>query len=808
MLVTYAAGIGHSDLNTSSRIATIRDAHSGNSQNPTYTLVYNHDATPHLEQVNNAKGVVVRLDYTSPQALHSPFQGEVEGQPGTVVSIEAITDRTTSLKHTFLYSSSSTAELAQVTTPFGGHIRWSYGNETLNDGNNTRVVSSRFLAWDDLIGERVYELKRVNEKGGRYSRSVKNVTSGASESWTFSGSHALPQTFDELNSSGKVWRSAAFQWSQDPASRYYLSAKIVTKQTGAASVSRRIIQQKDQYGNLLQYTFIDFGESAPSKQFTRTFLQEESEAVGGRKVARNRLLSLRSTVKGKTSTFQNSSGRPLGSFPGEQISGLQSEVLLARSDISAAIFTYPLLIHQPKATQSKTGRITYTYSPAAPQITAHIGQKWTKTYLDGLGRVAKRETGNASGKTGGEEYIYDTVGSSAFGRVVKTASASSKGGSAVAMQRFEYDSAGEILSASGGYKAPQGQLFLQLRTTHTEDGKEVVRKQVWSYSPVTQAWQVADGMNSSLGLAPGEEQRLLKAELSRIEGASLQQLVSGFTASRGCSTPAPSRRSASIRPVSFSPLYGGHLETVQQCGPPVDSSGNCLVANPGTIQTVNSSTPVFVIFPDGTSGFVSIDSTITYMTDDPSILDQAIQWLGTPQGQVTVAVGLTLVALAQPELAPVVLALSESIDAGLISAATAAGIAEAAAYEIQEIDDAALEALPEGERLVLGTSSTIQAFGSAVGANNLMGVPGATWQQTFIQQASNPNIQKLFNLDNLVNAAGGAAGSIQEAMQANNGVAFELNQINANPQWWPSITFWQTMIGGVMQQVPNPLPGN
>ena len=50
---------------------------------------------------------------------------------------------------------------------------------------------------------------------------------------------------------------------------------------------------------------------------------------------------------------------------------------------------------RPVTETAATGAaVTYTYSLTAPQVTATVNGRWTKSYLDGLGRAVKVETGN------------------------------------------------------------------------------------------------------------------------------------------------------------------------------------------------------------------------------------------------------------------------------------------------------------------------------------------------------------------------------------------------------------------------------
>ncbi|MCX6633453.1 MAG: hypothetical protein NTW28_38145 [Candidatus Solibacter sp.] len=62
---------------------------------------------------------------------------------------------------------------------------------------------------------------------------------------------------------------------------------------------------------------------------------------------------------------------------------------------------------RPATSTSPTGAVTtYTYSTSAPQMVATINGRWTKSYLDGLGRTVKEESGTG---TGNPFSIVDTT---------------------------------------------------------------------------------------------------------------------------------------------------------------------------------------------------------------------------------------------------------------------------------------------------------------------------------------------------------------------------------------------------------------
>lgn len=76
---------------------------------------------------------------------------------------------------------------------------------------------------------------------------------------------------------------------------------------------------------------------------------------------------------------------------------------------------------RPTTVTSPYGAITsYTYSNVGPQIVATINGRWTKTYLDGLGRTVKVERGDQSGVKSVVDTVYDTCGCNPIGKSYRT----------------------------------------------------------------------------------------------------------------------------------------------------------------------------------------------------------------------------------------------------------------------------------------------------------------------------------------------------------------------------------------------------
>jgi len=107
---------------------------------------------------------------------------------------------------------------------------------------------------------------------------------------------------------------------------------------------------------------------------------------------------------------------------------------------------------RPQTTTSAYGAQTvYTYSAAGPQIVATTNNHWVKTYLDGLGRVAKIEKGNGSSTPSSTEIVHDAVGATPIGKVISRSMPHAPGATAY-FNVSTYDVIGRLTSR----KRPDG----------------------------------------------------------------------------------------------------------------------------------------------------------------------------------------------------------------------------------------------------------------------------------------------------------------------------------------------------------------
>src|SRR6266851_5453826 len=183
--INYNAGGGLASANSSSRIQTIQDLRGS------YTFTYNYlNAVPRLTNITNNIGTAEKynLNFGNSSALVSPWNAQ---DFGTINLLGGITATGPNLTTNFTYDNSGggtagTGELTQVTTPYGGHLKWSYAAYTLAGSRAFREVQNRYLSQSTGAAETSVTIYR---EGGDPSRNVHlyaylaDATSSAVKTW-------------------------------------------------------------------------------------------------------------------------------------------------------------------------------------------------------------------------------------------------------------------------------------------------------------------------------------------------------------------------------------------------------------------------------------------------------------------------------------------------------------------------------------------------------------------------------------------------------------------------------------------------
>ena len=303
ILITYAPAYRTSIPNTSARISTIEDVRGNGSADYTFTYTYLSagDEIPHLTGITNRIGTAENYSFTytpsGPSAynLTSPFGGQAYGnvnllQSSTVTGIPLTTYFTydtassTSSCTSAGTGTSGPGELTQVTTPYCGHLRWTYAAYTLANTLTYREVQNRYLSMSSGAAETAITLVRGNDStyNVHSSATLEDTTANAEKIWTFQTSagfnFGLQLSYKELTLSTNTALSLLnFTWAQTPTSLNPYIGTTVTKLNPGQTyeADKQTVQTLDQYGNLLTQQVYNFGAGAVgslARTYTNTYL--------------------------------------------------------------------------------------------------------------------------------------------------------------------------------------------------------------------------------------------------------------------------------------------------------------------------------------------------------------------------------------------------------------------------------------------------------------------------------------------------------------------------------------------------------
>ncbi len=268
VIVTYQAGAGlpSGNTNTSARFSSLEDVRGKGSS--TYTFMWNSDAPiPHLTGIRNyiATGENFTFTYAENATLEPAFGSDANwaGQTTTHLASLAPISSTGAVLVTpymFTYDTAGAAELLQVTFPYGGHLRWSYGNDAYVGSRKLRAVTGRYLAADSAgATEWSYGISRDNASSQTIhgTMTLTDASGVGTKTWNFiqPGGSApawqvgLVSSF--VQSGSAVLQSDSYTWSQTPTSlNPYISAKTSAMNPGGSNAQSALSTQTlDQYGN-------------------------------------------------------------------------------------------------------------------------------------------------------------------------------------------------------------------------------------------------------------------------------------------------------------------------------------------------------------------------------------------------------------------------------------------------------------------------------------------------------------------------------------------------------------------------------
>jgi hypothetical protein len=320
VIITYADGIGVNWPNSSSRISTIEDVRGNGSHD--YTFTYNTDAIPHLTGITNNIGTSENysFSYTESYTLKDPFAGtnfgtvallessEVTGIPLTTYFTYDTTSATTTCSGSGT-GTSGPGQLSQVTTPYCGHLRWTYNSHSLSGSRSFYQVQYRYLSMSSGAAETTMQISRGNDNSYTVQQSgtLDDLTANARKIWNFQTNAGfnlglMTQYSERTLPSATILSQLNFTWAQTPTSLNPYITTTTTKLNPGQTYEedKQTTQTLDQYGNLPTMQAYNFGAGAVgslARTYTNTYL-------GGTNYTSRYILSrvLTSTVTDGTNT--------------------------------------------------------------------------------------------------------------------------------------------------------------------------------------------------------------------------------------------------------------------------------------------------------------------------------------------------------------------------------------------------------------------------------------------------------------------------------------------------------------------------
>ena len=210
----------------------------------------------------------------------------------------------------FDYDAGNTGELTKVTFPYGGTLRWQYGDAAYTD-TTIREVQGRYLLWDASIPERGFTLTGTmgSSASTPASRSVVDTHANAFKQWQFLQNPGVTLGYVGAFSEGAAGtqtalRTTNYTWAQDPGGNPYIGRLQMVEDPGQPyAVTNQTDQTVDQYGNVTQTKLYDFTDLAnPAKTFNTAYLANANGTNYAALYIRNRVASVTLTDRNNVTT--------------------------------------------------------------------------------------------------------------------------------------------------------------------------------------------------------------------------------------------------------------------------------------------------------------------------------------------------------------------------------------------------------------------------------------------------------------------------------------------------------------------------
>ncbi len=303
IFINYADGVGVTWANSSSRISTIEDVRGNGS--PDYTFTYNMDPIPHLTAITNSIATAEKYSfgYTENYALDDPFAAQNFGTVALLASSAATSIPSVPLTTYFSYDTttatsgcsmpspgtSGPGQLTQVTTPYCGHLRYSYHSHALSGSRSFYEIQYRYLSMYSGATETSIQLSRGNDTSYTVQQSgtLDDSTANARKIWNFQTNTSqfnlglVTQYSEKTLSPLTTLSQLTYAWSQTPNSlNPYISSTTTKLDPGQTyEADKQTTQTLDQYGNVSLMQVFNFGAGSVgslARTYNNSYLYQNS----------------------------------------------------------------------------------------------------------------------------------------------------------------------------------------------------------------------------------------------------------------------------------------------------------------------------------------------------------------------------------------------------------------------------------------------------------------------------------------------------------------------------------------------------
>jgi RHS repeat-associated protein len=267
IIVRYLAGAGVAWANSSGRILQIEDVRAQFASGTWATYEFGYDytlAVPHLTGITNRISTTegYTFNYTT-AGLVEPFTSTAWTGASSTKFLTGVTINTVGMSYAFGYYSPWTGELAKVTTPYGGYVRWNLGAWNYTGSRQLRDVWQWIHSKSGSAGdEKTYGINHEANDGSRTLHNVAQVwepDGTVFKQWSFDAA-GLTTQYDVVK-----WPGWDFQyrtestWSTDANGKKYISVAVATNDPGKAfAIVKKTEQTLDVFGNMTEMKLWDW----------------------------------------------------------------------------------------------------------------------------------------------------------------------------------------------------------------------------------------------------------------------------------------------------------------------------------------------------------------------------------------------------------------------------------------------------------------------------------------------------------------------------------------------------------------------